>query len=347
MKREYQMNLDRVRAKPFLLLTISDALESGAMSTDQLAKIESQLVEMSLKIAKGFFSPVISHDLKKSCAIVMGVATLGLLKLCEGDSARAQKILLEESVIICFRKGWESVSELFKAHGSTADQGTLLAKYQYSANEHKDIATIHQSLLAEQLDVNLLKDIASKFKSQMSNMDMNLFDIDEASIKADVQLAIFEALMKRHDISHTDYDNFKSLLRSYLEKPDLFSVEFGQTAAAIVAKFDTRTRNRIEIWLESIEQKFNSILKQLSFENSGPEIYISIFHTMLHGNINAKKFMHAYESLLKTEKKLHANLKEQIEVEQSFQDLEEDDDDYFTEEELLGELSDNITDDNY
>lgn len=347
MKRENQMNLDKVRARPFLLLTISDALESGSMSTDQLAKIESQLVEMSLKIAKGFFSPVISHDLKKSCSIVMGVATLGLLRLCEGNSERAQNILLEQSVIICFRKGWESVNELFKAHGTHADQGTLLAKYQYSDNEYKDIGAIHQALLAEQLDINLLKDIASKFKSQMSNMDMDLFDIDEATIKSDVQLAIFEALMKRHDISHTDYENFKIFLQTYLQKPDVFAADFHESAATILAKFDSRISNRIEIWLESIEEKFVNIFKQLSFDNSGPEIYISIFHTILHGNINAKKFMHAYESLLKAEKKLHVNLKEQIDVEQSFQNLEEDDDDFFTEEELLGELSDNITDDNY
>ena len=75
------MNLDKVRARPFLLLMIGDAVESGSLTQEQLAKIESQLVDMSLKIAKSFFSPVISHDLKKSCAIVMGVTTLGLLNV--------------------------------------------------------------------------------------------------------------------------------------------------------------------------------------------------------------------------------------------------------------------------
>ncbi len=341
------MNLDKVRARPFLLLMISDAVESGSMSDEQLARIESQLVDMSLKIAKNFFSPLISHDLKKSCSIVMGVATLGLLKLCDGDAQSARKILLEESVIICFRKGWQSVDTLFKAHGSEADRGTLLANYQYSDSEYKDIAAIHQSLLLEQLDVNLLTEIASKFKNPLSNIDMDLFDIDEGSIKADVQLAIFEALMKAHAIGHTDYANFKALLLTYIDKPAVFCVEYRETGEAILQNFDTKTSLRIEVWLESIEDDFKRIFNLLNIENSGPEIYISIFHKILQGNINAKKFMHAYESLLTTEKQLHSNLKEQIDVEHSFQDLADEEDEYLSEEELLGELSHNVSNDDY
>jgi hypothetical protein len=341
------MNLDKVRAKPFLLLMIGDAVESGSMNSEQLAQIESQLVDMSLKIAKGFFSPVISHDLKKSCAIVMGVTTLGLLKLCEGDTLKARKLLLEDSIVTCFRKGWESVNNLFKAHGERADRGTLLANYQYSDSEFKDIEAIHQSLVSEQLDINLLKQIAIQFKNPISHMDMDPDYLDESAIQSDIQLAILEALMKRNNIGNRDYDDFKDLLIGYIDQPDVFFTEFSEEAESILSKLDSKISNRIEGWLINIEDDFVENFELLAIENSGPEVYISIFHSITHGNINAKMFMHAYESLLRSEKQLHSSLKEQIDAEDSYQDLMEDEDDYLTEEEMLGELSDNMTDDHY
>ena len=341
------MNLDKVRAKPFLLLMISDAIESGSLNSEQLAKIESQLVDMSLKIAKSFFSPVISHDLKKSCAIVMGVTTLGLLKLCEGDTFKARQLLLDDSIVTCFRKGWESVNSLFKAHGEQANRGALLANYQYADSEFKDIESIHQSLISEQLDINLLKQIAIQFKNPISNLDMDPDYLDETAIQSDIQLAILEALMKRHNISHRDYEDFKDLLIGYIDQPDLFFTEFSEAADAISEKLDSNISARIEGWLVNIEDDFVENFELLAIENSGPEVYISIFHSITFGNINPKLFIHAYESLLKSEKQLHSNLKDQIDVEDSYQDLMEDEDDYLTEEEMLGELSDNMTDDHY
>ena len=343
------MNLDKVRARPFLLLMISDAVESGLLTQDQLAKIESQLVDMSLKIAKSFFSPVISHDLKKSCSIVLGVTTLGLLKLCGGDTLTARKILLEDSVIICFRKGWESVNNLFKAHGAEADRATLLANYQYSDSEYKDIISIHESLLSEQLDVKLLKEIAAQFKNPLSaiDIDMNTHDSDEIAIKADVQLSVFEALMKRHAIGHKNYDDFKALLFSYVDKPDVFSCEFSEVAEVILEKFGGKIRLRIEGWLPSIEDDFKQIFELLLVENSGPEIYISIFYKILRGNINANNFMHAYESLLEPEKQLHVNLKMQIDVEHSSQNLLEAEDSYLSHDSDLSDFNYNITNDDY
>ena len=339
------MNLDKVRARPFLLLMISDALESGALTQQQLAKIESQLVDMSLKIAKNFYSPVISHDLKKACAIVLGVSTLGLLKLCAGDSLSAKKILLQDSAVIsCFRKGWESVNSLFKVHGVTADRATLLANYQYNDSEYKDITAIHQSLIYEQLEVNLLKEIALKFQHSFSNMDMDADYTDEISIKADVQLSIFEALMKRHAVGHQDYHDFKALLCCYFEKPDVFSREFSEITDVILKNFGDKIGLRIESWLASIKDDFKKNFEQLSFENSGPDIYISIFDTILQGNINAKKFIHAYESLLKAEQPLHLNLKDQIDVEHSFENLPDMDDEYLSDEETLSDFSRSITD---
>ncbi|OUS34683.1 hypothetical protein A9R00_12425, partial [Oleispira antarctica] len=199
------MNLDKVRTRPFLLLMISDAVDSGLITPAQMSTIESLLVDMSLKIAKSFFSPVISHDLKKSCAIVMGVTTLGLLKLSEGDTLKAQKILLEDTVLTCFRKGWENVNALFKAHGPDANRAILLTNYQYNDNEHKDIVSIHAALMSMQQDVKLLQQIADKFKNPLSGLAIDLLDLDEATIKADVQLSIFETMMKRHDLGHKHY----------------------------------------------------------------------------------------------------------------------------------------------
>ncbi|OUS41117.1 hypothetical protein A9R00_02565, partial [Oleispira antarctica] len=200
---------------------ISDAVDSGLITPAQMAKIESLLVDMSLKIAKSFFSPVISHDLKKSCSIVMGVTTLGLLKLSEGDTLKAQKILLEDTVLTCFRKGWENVDALFKAHGPDANRAILLTNYQYNDNEHKDIVAIHAALLAMQLDVKLLQLIAAKFENSLSGIEM--LELDEATIKADVQIAIFETMMKRHDLGHKNYDEIKALLLIYRDKADIFN----------------------------------------------------------------------------------------------------------------------------
>jgi len=335
------MNLDKVRARPFLLLMISDAIADGSLTPEHMSKIESQLVDMSLKIAKGFYSPVISHDLKKSCAIVMGVTTLGLLKLSGGDTLKARKILLEDSVIICFRKGWESVDSLFKAHGSDADRATLLINYQYSDSEHKDIASIHETLLSEQLDVILLKEIATQFKNPLSDMDT--YYQDEASIKADVQLSVFEELMKSHAIEHAHYDDLKALLLSYREKPDVFSDEFSEVTEVILEKLGKKVGLRVENWFPSIEEDLLNIFEVLAFENSGPEIYISFFDEILRGNINPNNFMHAYESLLGPEKQLHTSLKMQIDAEASYKNLLEGEDSDLTLDFDLSEYGDNTS----
>jgi len=318
------MNLDKVRARPFLLLMISDAVEAGAMTPAHMTKLEGQLVDMSLKIAKGFFSPVISHDLKKSCSIVMGVATLGLLKLSDGDALKARQILLDDSVIICFRKGWESVDSLFKAHGSDADRASLLSHYQFKENEHKDIASIHSALLSEQLDVTLLGNIAATFTNPLSSMET--YYQDEESIKADVQLAVFEALMKRHNIAHTQYDDLKDLLFSYRETPDVFADEYHEETTTILERLDEKASIRVEDWLPSIEEDLLNIFEVLAFENSGPEIYISFFDEILRGNINPNNFMHAYESLQEPEKQLHTSLKMQIDAESSYNNMLEGED---------------------
>jgi len=335
------MNLDKVRARPFLLLMISDAVEDGSITPSHMAKIESQLVDMSLKIAKGFFSPVISHDLKKSCSIVMGVATLGLLKLSGGDALKARKILLEDSVIICFRKGWENVDSLFKAHGSDADRATLLAHYQFSDNEHKDIASIHASLLAEQLDVKLLQNIAVTFTNPLSAMET--YYQDEESIKADVQLAVFETLMKRNGIAHTQYDDLKALLFSYRETPDVFADEYSEVTDTILEKLDEQASLRVEGWLPSIEDDLLNIFEVLAFENSGAEIYISFFDEILQGNINPNNFMHAYESLLEPEKQLHTSLKMQIDAESSYNNLLEGEDSELEQDFDLSEYGDHTS----
>jgi hypothetical protein len=313
------MNLDKVRTRPFLLLMISDAVDNGLLTPTQMAKIESLLVDMSLKIAKSFFSPVISHDLKKSCSIVMGITTLGLLKLSEGDTLKAQKILLEDTVLTCFRKGWEHVDALFKAHGTDVNRSILLTHYQYGDSEHKDIVSIHASLLSMQLDVKLLQQIAAKFKNPLSGIEM--FELDEATIKADVQLSIFETMMKRHELGHKSYDEIKALLLSYRDTPDIFNDEFSDATETIQKQYGVTVGLRIEDWLPSIKDNFHENFQRLAFENSGPEIYISFFEQVLRGNINPIHFVHAYESLLEPERQLYPDLKMQIESEKDFKNL--------------------------
>jgi len=338
------MNLDKVRTRPFLLLMISDAVDSGLITPAQMSTIESLLVDMSLKIAKSFFSPVISHDLKKSCAIVMGVTTLGLLKLSEGDTLKAQKILLEDTVLTCFRKGWENVNALFKAHGPDANRAILLTNYQYNDNEHKDIESIHATLMSLQQEVKLLQQIADKFKNPLSGLAIDLLELDEATIKADVQLSIFETMMKRHDLGHKHYDEIKALLLSYNNKADIFNDEFSEATATIQKKYGVAISQRIEDWLPSIKDNFHKIFKLLAFENSGPEIYISFFEQVLRGNINPTHFVHAYESLLEPERQLYPDLKMQIESETDFKDLpDEAEADLPFDTDLISDFGDNTT----
>jgi hypothetical protein len=336
------MNLDKVRTRPFLLLMISDAVDSGLITPAQMSTIESLLVDMSLKIAKSFFSPVISHDLKKSCAIVMGVTTLGLLKLSEGDTLKAQKILLEDTVITCFRKGWENVNALFKAHGPDANRAILLTNYQYNDNEHKDIESIHTALMSLQQEVKLLQQIAAKFKNPLSGLAIDLLELDEATIQADVQLSIFETMMKRHDLGHKHYEEIKNLLSSYSNKADIFNDEFSEATETIQKKYGVAISQRIEDWLPSIKENFHKTFELLAFENSGPEIYISFFELVLRGNINPTHFVHAYESLLEPERMLFPDLKMQIEAEADFKDLpDEEEADLPFDTDLISDFGDN------
>ncbi|MBL4880864.1 MAG: hypothetical protein JKX82_06005 [Oleispira sp.] len=338
------MNLDKVRTRPFLLLMISDAVDSGLITPAQMSTIESLLVDMSLKIAKSFFSPVISHDLKKSCSIVLGVTTLGLLKLSEGDTLKAQKILLEDTVLTCFRKGWESVNALFKAHGPDANRAILLTNYQYNDNEHKDIVSIHAALMSMQQEVKLLQQIADKFKNPLSGLAIDLLDLDVATIKADVQLSIFETMMKRHDLGHKHYDEIKALLSSYRDKADIFNDEFSEATETIQKKYGVAISQRIEDWLPSIKDNFRKTLELLAFENSGPEIYISFFEQVLRGNINPTHFVHAYESLLEPERQLYPDLKMQIEAEADFKDLpDEEEADLPFDTDLISDFEDDTT----
>jgi hypothetical protein len=336
------MNIDKVRTRPFLLLMISDAVDSGLITPADMSKIESLLVDMSLKIAKSFFSPVISHDLKKSCAIVMGVTTLGLLKLSEGDTLKAQKILLEDTVLTCFRKGWEDVNALFKAHDPDANRAILLTNYQYNDNEHKDIVSIHTALMSLQQDVKLMQQIAAKFKNPLSGLAIDLLELDEATIKADVQLSIFETMMKRHDLGHKQYDEIKALLSSYRDKADIFNDEFSEATETIQKKYGVTISQRIEDWLPSIKDNFQTAFERLAFENSGPEIYISFFEQVLRGNINPTHFVHAYESLLEPERQLYPDLKMQIESEADFKDLPgEEEADLPFDTDLISDFGDN------
>ena len=336
------MNLDKVRTRPFLLLMISDAVDSGLITPAHMSKIESLLVDMSLKIAKSFFSPVISHDLKKSCSIVLGVTTLGLLKLSEGDTHKAQKILLEDTVLTCFRKGWEDVNALFKAHGTNANRAILLTNYQFNDNEHKDIVSIHAALMSMQQEVKLMQQIADKFKNPLSGLAIDLLELDEATIKADIQLSIFETMMKRHNLNHKQYDEIKNLLSSYSNKADIFNDEFSEAAETIQKKYGVAISQRIEDWLPSIKDNFHKTFELLAFENSGPEIYISFFEQILRGNINPTHFVHAYESLLEPERLLYPDLKMQIEAEADFKDLPgEEEADLPFDTDLISDFGDN------
>ena len=73
-----------------------------------------------------------------------------------------------------------------------------------------------------------------------------------------------------------------------LNKPDVFSSEFNEVTGVILKNFGDQISLRIEGWLVSIKDDLKKNFEQLSFENSCPDICISIFDTIIQGNLNVK-----------------------------------------------------------
>jgi len=195
-----------------------------------------------------------------------------------------------------------------------------------------------------QQEVKLLQQIADKFKNPLSGLAIDLLELDEATIKADVQLSIFETMMKRHDLGHKQYEEIKTLLSSYNNKADNFNDEFSEATETIQKKYGVAISQRIEDWLPSIKDNFHKTFELLAFENSGPEIYISFFEQLLRGNINPTHFVHAYESLLEPERQLYPDLKMQIEAEADFKDLpDEEEADLPFDTDLISDFGDNTS----
>jgi len=178
----------------------------------------------------------------------------------------------------------------------------------------------------------------------LSGLAIDPLELDEATIKADVQLSIFETMMKRHDLGHKQYDEIKALLLIYRDKADIFNDEFSEATETIQNKYGVKISHRIEDWLPSIKDNFHKAFQLLAFENSGPEIYISFFEQVLRGNINPTHFVHAYESLLEPERQLYPDLKMQIESETDFKDLpDEAEADLPFDTDLISDFGDNTT----
>jgi hypothetical protein len=98
-------------AGPFLSRVLTQALAEQQISPEQLQQIKSKAVLMSLKFADKFYNKYKMHLLEQAAYDVIGITSLGLQALAEGDPELALQLLLnQEGVVKPFQKGWSMLS---------------------------------------------------------------------------------------------------------------------------------------------------------------------------------------------------------------------------------------------
>ncbi len=293
------MRLDKVRTRPFLLLMLQDGVRDGHFTLDHIKKIEKQLIDMSLNIGKNYFSPVIRRDLQKSCEIVLGITTLGLLRLSEGDSSKARSILTDDSVVNCFRRGWRDVSCVLNMPHQI-DTSVLLGKYQCSANEHSDIVSVHDTLFKELEKQNILKEIGREFDDQ--NLDIDMEDNSEEKIRGDIQLYIFNELIKSNGFSKIELSNIRDLLKKYRDDVTVFHTEIDIVLSHILDKKEGGARGVIEEWIPEMKAAFTQIFPELNFRKDDAFVNFDFFEKLMEGLMPDAHRMYLYESLSKKDR---------------------------------------------
>jgi hypothetical protein len=142
------MKIAELRNKPFLLLVLTDGEADGYFTPEFMHKTKQQLSDMSLRIASDNLSIIYADQIKKGCEIVLGMSNLGLLDLCDNDSAKAKEILKSQGIVYCFRAGWAKYAELKKISPSYFEEISL-STYALAMNDTSDIKLMHNTLVKE------------------------------------------------------------------------------------------------------------------------------------------------------------------------------------------------------
>jgi len=135
------MEMITARKKPFFLTMLQEGEAQGIFSPTFLTKNSTMLTDMSLQIAAKHFSTVYADKLKKACEVTLGLCDLGLLSLCKNDSEIAKTILLEKSVVYCFRAGWAEYAALQALSGK--NDNFPLSLYALAMNSESNLVDMH------------------------------------------------------------------------------------------------------------------------------------------------------------------------------------------------------------
>lgn len=106
-----QLVVREASAGPFLSQVLQQALSEQQLSALQLQQIKSKAVLMSLKFADKFYNKYKMHLLEQAAYDVIGITSLGLRALSDGDPQQALQVLLsQEGIVKPFQKGWSMLS---------------------------------------------------------------------------------------------------------------------------------------------------------------------------------------------------------------------------------------------
>ncbi|OYW90731.1 MAG: hypothetical protein B7Z18_10860, partial [Alishewanella sp. 32-51-5] len=106
-----QLVVREASAGPFLSQVLQQALSEQQLSALQLQQIKSKAVLMSLKFADKFYNKYKMHLLEQAAYDVIGITSLGLRALSDGDPQQALQVLLSpEGIVKPFQKGWSMLS---------------------------------------------------------------------------------------------------------------------------------------------------------------------------------------------------------------------------------------------
>ncbi len=98
---------------PFLTQVITYGLEQNRLTAEHLEQIKNKAVLMSLKFADKFYNKYKMDLLEQAAQDIIGVASLGLAELSEGDFDKALTVLTSpETIVKPFQKGWSMLSQV-------------------------------------------------------------------------------------------------------------------------------------------------------------------------------------------------------------------------------------------
>jgi len=297
------MKLDNLRSRPFLLIILRDGISQGYFSDQQLQKINKQLVDMSLQLANGYFSPVIRRDLQHASEIVLGITSLGLLRMSDGDEFKARAIVESGTIVNCFRRGWSDVTEVVKLsrEGVSRASAIILTQYRCRANEHKNLYALHEELLAEQQQIAVLDAVYEQFNGKENTPDLDDYDIELA--QQDILRGLFDALWVYNKTPKTRYQDIADILQRYSNDRSHFLFDFDTVAGKIINESIPRVAQALKQWLPALRESALEIVAELDFGQSKAALNLQFIELITTtGILDPEQLVYLYDGMNSKEK---------------------------------------------